>query len=182
MTSPGAQARACASVAIDPGVKHLGFAIAWGGEVQAIGCSSRGGPYGSGADRLARLAEAHAHTIRPRLDASDPIVYLESMVATRDRATTAQDLIDVQTVGCLTAGALRPTRVVLCAPGDWKASVPKHVHHPRLIQALTGYEARIVSDGLQATPDSHHKEALDALGILLYALGRVKRSGVPWGT
>lgn len=178
MTSPGG----CA-VAIDPGVKHLGFAVAWGGEVQAIGCSSRLGPYGSGADRLARLAEAHAHTIRPRLDASVfPLVYLESMVATRDRATTAQDLIDVQTVGCLTAGALNPARIVLYAPGEWKASVPKHVHHPRLIQALTGYEARIVSEGLQATPDAHHKEALDALGILLYALGRIKRSGVPWAT
>ena len=162
-------------VGIDPGVLALGYGIAWGRRLGAAGICTHIG-------RLDVRAAGHALQIRDVIAAAaarggpwQPTIFLESMTAARDRATTAQDLIDVQTVGCLTAAALGYVR--LLPPSEWKGSTPKVVHHERMIEALDAGERAILAEALRACPKRHHKEVLDAVGILLYGLGRIERTG-----
>lgn len=162
------------AIGIDPGVCHLGYAIACDGVIWAAGCSSH-----EPREDLARMASRHERSIHNAYGTVDPIVYLESMTAVAGRATTAQDLIDVQTVGCLTAAELLPARIDLLPPAEWKGSTPKAIHYRRLIPALSRTERDTVRQALISTPKDHHKEILDAVGILLYGLGRIERTGAP---
>lgn len=174
-------------IGIDPGVRALGWAIARivpDRVIVAAGCSrpkiADGHPLG-----LATWAELHTSTI---LDACYRVgggglalrAHVESMAYVSARATTPQDLIDVQTVGCLVARALSPN-VKLHTPQEWKGSVPKYVDHARLLAAppagpLDLGETCVVADALRACgAKRHHKEILDAVGILIHGLGRSLR-------
>lgn len=57
-------------------------------------------------------------------------------------------------------------------PSEWKGGVPKSVHHPRVRAALSVREALL-------WPDGH--DARDAVGLLLFDLGRIGRGGMRGG-
>ena len=171
------------AIGIDPGVLALGYAISYGPpelrahRLEAAGCSIQ-------TDRriLAHVASRHEHAIRNAYDTINPVVFVESMTIQRGRETTPQDLIDVQTVGLLTAAdaAGGIAEVVLFTPAEWKGSTPKEIHHRRMCAPdgpLDESERAVLRDALERTPAKHHKEVLDAVGILLYGLGRIERSG-----
>jgi hypothetical protein len=80
------------------------------------------------------------------------------------RARTA-DLISLGIVGGACLAALRPLRVVPVSPAGWKGTVPKETHQPLIWAALTPAEA--------ATVRGDHN-AVDAVGVGLWALGRLK--------
>jgi hypothetical protein len=65
------------------------------------------------------------------------------------------------------AAAGRPVERI--RPRAWKGNVPKPVHHTRVLRALDPAERERVEDG---------KEALDALGLALWVVGRTGRGGV----
>lgn len=56
-------------------------------------------------------------------------------------------------------------------PRKWKGNVPKEVHHKRILALLTPKERAIV----EALP--RDRDALDAVGLGLYELGRCGRGG-----
>jgi len=60
-------------------------------------------------------------------------------------------------------------------PAQWKGNVPKVPHHRRLRKALTDRETARLK---QLHPQGLGHDALDALGIFLFAVGRTKRGGV----
>jgi hypothetical protein len=103
------------------------------------------------------------------------VAVVESMVWDGRRPTTAQDLIDVQTVGCLTASRVA-SQVVLRRPADWKSNISKEYHHPRILDALDPAERRIVEAAAKAA-GRNAKEVLDASGILLQYLKRIDKDG-----
>lgn len=61
----------------------------------------------------------------------------------------------------------------LYKPHQWKGNVPKPVHHMRIMDLLSPDEANRV----RALPRT--RDALDAVGIGLFDLGRSGRGGVP---
>ncbi len=64
----------------------------------------------------------------------------------------------------------RPATFRALAPSAWKGQVPKDVHGPRILRALAPAERCLV-------PANEH-DAVDAVGIGLYALGRSRRGAV----
>jgi hypothetical protein len=154
-------------IAIDPGTRNLGWARSTGGRITAAGCSR------APAGDLGALAAIHASHIGR---GSARVAVVESMTYARDRPTTPQTLIDVQTVGCLVAAAVGAV-VVLRRPDEWKTAVPKEIHHPRILAALDTSEVRIVQAALEGVPRTNEKEILDAVGILLHTLKRTSKTG-----
>lgn len=69
-------------------------------------------------------------------------------------------------------------------PAQWKGNVPKAAHHERLRRVITPEEDRALRAALVSQGRSPHwfdsedaHDMWDALGILLYALGRTRRGG-----
>lgn len=155
-------------ISIDPGVRALGWAR-WADRA-LVACRVSRAP--AAVWDLVDLAEHHAAAIGK---GSAGVVILESMEA-RGSRVPPQDLIDVQTVGVLTAA--RVGNLYLLHPSAWKGSVPKEIHHPRIRSVLSPGEAQVLDLGL-ANSGSHAKEVLDAVGLGLYYLGRTNRGGGP---
>lgn len=156
-------------LAIDPGVRNLGWAIG-GSRLRAAGNSRV-------AKDLDLYAASREHV--SALPGYTSIIALESMVhRQRDPRSQPQDLMDVQTVGCLVAGMLLHDSVLLLTPSEWKGSVPKAVHHSRLLAVLDAGERSIV-DAACSLAGANAKEVLDAVGIWLFASNRINRSGGP---
>lgn len=154
-------------VSIDPGIHALGWAL-WtdGGELSRCGLSRA-----DGRD-LSRVAHLHALTVPEAT-----IAIVESMVTQGGGSKVPpQDLIDVQTVGCLTArGVARIVRLV--KPYEWKGNIPKGIHHARFLAVLEGVEQTIAANGA-AHAGANAKEVYDAIGIGLWFFKRTNKDGV----
>lgn len=61
-------------------------------------------------------------------------------------------------------------------PSDWKGTVPKAVHQPRIIGALTPHELALLG-----TVNRPNHDIVDAVGLGLWHLGRTGRGGVTGG-
>lgn len=155
-------------IAIDPGVRALGWCVG-DTRIQAAGCSI----VPSGA--LHMMAQEHAGHIAWRTFR----VIVESMEANGARVSP-QDLIDVQTVGLLTAARLTDFgEIIPIPPSEWKGSVPKDIHQPRFLSALDPQEAAIVKEAAHKAGKTHAKEVWDAVGLYLFHVGRTRRDGMP---
>lgn len=155
-------------VAIDPGVRVLGWARSRGSVLVGAGCSRP-----RTADSTIGWAELHARALRL---GSARVAVVEHMEHRRnDPRSQANDLLDVQTVGVYVAARLAP-EVVMVRPSTWKGSIPKGIHHERILSVLTPEERDIATEAAREA-GRHGKEALDSIGILLYHLKRINRSG-----
>lgn len=167
-------------VAIDPGVRALGWARADDGRIVACGVS-----------RVEKAPKSEAHraymhaaqiTIEANLeDARIVGVYtvVESMRwRPNDAASQPNDLLDVQTVGVLTAAFLGNGSIpALLRAQEWKRNLPKAIMHARLEAVLEPSEVEIVRAAIARAPKAHAKEILDAVGISVYHSGRVDDAG-----
>jgi hypothetical protein len=160
------------NLAIDPGTRALGFAIWIPDGPRIVGC-------GVSRSETASPTE-HGETIL-RAVQQHPIARadVESMRwRPRDARSQPNDLIDVQTVGILTAHYSGARAIVMREPQEWKRNLPKAIHHARIFAALRADlgEPLIVS---RACDDAgaNAKEVLDAVGIALYVSGRIDESG-----
>lgn len=57
-------------------------------------------------------------------------------------------------------------------PVQWKGSVPKDIHHPRIMAALLPCERRVVAEATRRVAKGKRHNVLDACGIALWAVGR----------
>tara|TARA_R110000868_G_scaffold83620_3_gene235896 strand:- start:2208 stop:2714 length:507 start_codon:yes stop_codon:yes gene_type:complete len=157
------------AVAIDPGTKNLGFAIfdPDGGRIVACGCSRS-----DGARPMDHGQAIHLATILPIESA-----HVESMRwRPRDARSQPNDLLDVQTVGLLAAHYSGAWRIETLEPQEWKRTLPKAIHHTRLVAALEPGETEILERAVDAA-GANGKEVLDAVGIALYVSGRIDAAG-----
>lgn len=163
--------RVTQEIAIDPGVWVVGWATSYGSAIVACGIARSDDP----------RIEIRALDIaaRIRTSAAPVPVAVESMRwRPNDPKSQPNDLIDVQTVGLLVAARLSGgLGIRLVPPQEWKRSLPKAVVHNRIAGVLSEDEREIVADALARAPKEHAKEILDAVGISLYASGRVDGAG-----
>lgn len=107
-------------------------------------------------------------------DNPGPIRYLaewpQSYAERPGREGTLEGLRDVlRWVEILRTDGGRPIRYA--TPSKWKGQVPKDIHHERILAVLTPSEIRLVN------LLSRDRDALDAVGMGLWELGRVGRGG-----
>lgn len=140
-------------VAIDPGKRASGWAVFWKRELWACG-------FGNSAD--------------PILDATEGEPDLALIEAPRvyDRRRwkgDPNDLIDISIAGAILLGSLRPERIKVIRPQDWKGQTPKDVQAGRTLAKLSRAE-RSRLDG--ATTKGKMHNVIDAVGIGLWELER----------
>jgi len=106
-----------------------------------------------------------------------PMVACEFMVyRPEDSRSVVSDLFQVQAIGASIAGAIG-SPIQFLRPDQWKASVPKSIMSDRIIARLSADEARQLSRDLDSVAGALHHNVFDAVGIGLYATGRMKRGG-----
>jgi hypothetical protein len=140
-------------VAIDPGVKNLGWALFEHGQLSVCGLSRSTSPGG------------HARN----LPQCRPGVAVLEYMTSRDLPNAA-DLIAVATAGAFVVGWLRPEVVLYPRASDWKGSVPKVIHHERLKAKLSPAELAVVEAAI-APPHLLHN-VWDAVGLGLWGVRR----------
>lgn len=165
--------RVTQEIAIDPGVRVVGWAKRYGSAIVSCGIAR------SDIPRIETRALDIAARICPYYNAAPVPVAVESMRwRPNDPKSQPNDLIDVQTVGLLVAARLSGgLGIRLVPPQEWKRSLPKAVVHNRIAGVLSEDEREIVANALARAPKEHAKEILDAVGISLYASGRVDGAG-----
>ena len=138
-------------LAIDPG-KDTGWARFIHGRLEACGLGVP--PIVKAAAVIIECPEYRAHD---RVNPNDLIALAVRVGREVERAARAG----------ITAELVRPT--------VWKGSVPKNIHQPRIVHALTREEHVILDDvlGLHAKSKGHN--VIDACGIGLWALERLAR-------
>lgn len=163
-------------VGIDPGVRSLGWSVILlcpeGWRLVSTGASV------AGSDPC----REHGTAVRAAVDPwrGGPIlVAVEAMEAHTSRSgSVLADLVRLSQIGGFVAGVVHPWREPRwLPPSEWKGSVPKAIHHERIRAALEPSELSICEKALQTTPAASRKEILDAIGIGLFAAGRIARGG-----
>ena len=149
-------------VAVDPGVHHCGVAVGLvtrDGMILLHADRVDRGEYGSTAGALDAYVDEHTEGF-----ASLDVAWVhERPVRYRGKRAAGTDIDDL--IAVLDE---MPEPARQWSPHEWKGNVPKDVHHERLRGALSENEARhVVGD----------HNAWDAVGLWLYAVGRVKRGG-----
>lgn len=97
----------------------------------------------------------------------------------RERGSKGEDPNDLISVGCV-AGAIlatvRSLQFYLVYPAAWKGQVPKDIHNERVRKRLSSAELSILGT---VRPASKVHNAIDAIGIGLWYLGRLPGPSLP---
>lgn len=149
-------------VALDPGTRHAGIAIAMadvsgapGHIVGAVDLRTNRADVAAMVDEVA-LALAETDPAAHVLVSEWPRKYRTSKAAWADLDGLREVVRRVEAWGW--------ARTVRVAPGTWKGQVPKHIHHARVAAALGADAIRLGWAGLG--PD-----ARDAVALARWALG-----------
>jgi hypothetical protein len=139
-------------------------------------------------------------------DGGEDVVIERPQQDGRSRAVPPKVLIELAWNGALLAGRLAGPfgKVIEFLPSEWKESLPKAVHHSRLVEALAFQEHAVLNDAFPAYRDqieaacrkgalsrwakdgnAHYPrgsalpDVLDAVGLGLFALKRIDKKGNP---
>lgn len=157
---------------IDPGARDIGWAVYYGLTLHTCGAAST--KKARVGERVAELAAQIPYYLYEG-------IYVEHMVWYPGLAKSMpKDLLMVQAVGvglaCYLADAAEQVHTI--KPSDWKADIPKHVHHPRLYRRYSEEERWILDDGMrQCSRKKLREEVQDAAGMGLSVLGRTSKEG-----
>ncbi len=143
-------------VCIDPGKWRCGFAVFNAGVLVDVAELSSTTAIVGPALAVAMRAPWHARYL-----AEEPQTYEGHRDRDEDLETLRDMLREVERLSC--------ARIRRIRPWGWKGNVPKAVHHARLIEALAASERALV----EALP--RNRDALDAVGLGLWHLGRTGR-------
>jgi len=157
-------------LAIDPGIKCLGWAFFEGAELKRCGVSR--------TEHEVNLAVyVHLENLQKVLNGVEVSVVVErpEVYLQRYWKGDPRDLISVAVVAgaAMTVGTSARTP----QPKEWKGSVPKEISHRRILSKLSSLEKEIAAQpvalGKPATmPPSLAHNMWDAIGLGIWALGR----------
>jgi hypothetical protein len=137
-------------VAFDPGVKYLAWAL-----------------FSFGKLRKADLYRGDFDNLLLRVGSLRSAALAVVECPTRNFGVPEKDICEL----CRAAGeiGIQFDEREYVSPSEWKGQVPKTVHHPRILTRLTDEERAVIPEGKTA-----RKHILDAVGIGLWRLGRMK--------
>lgn len=157
------------TLAIDPGVRELGWALFRMDEFVTGGVSSVPGTLPNLGHNVSQHrrniynATGHLHV---------DFVAVEAMeYADRRAKSVPADLLRVQWVGAA-LGGMFATQITPVTPTTWKRSVPKDIHHKRIRAKLTKREAVALERAETAVAAGLRHNLVDAVGIGLWAVRR----------
>lgn len=170
-------------VAIDLGKPKAG--LAWGnvvgGEAKLICATTVWYPRGPRIWTPATMAQTildavYQHDSAAVIDTPKPVFVCETMQYYANRPHTHKNLDELMALKAALAEAMpRRNFSKVWTPHAWKGNVPKEVHRRRLLEknygGLTAAEVQAI--------DGRNHDTLDALGIWLFAAGRIGRGGAP---
>ncbi len=84
------------------------------------------------------------------------------------------DLIKVAVQAGEIIGSVRALRVLRVSPREWKGTVPKDVHHARLLSQASVADFAVIEASLAKIPKAKRHNALDAYGLGKWALAQEK--------
>lgn len=164
-------------LAIDPGIKGLGWALFEHRQLARCGVVPEFPRVAYQAPDLGDLCSWASVKVSEALGgAKADAVAVERMrhyPGSSHNDAKANDLLDIQAIGAYVAGACAVfgTGVHYYAPQEWKGSTPKAVMGRRILAALTPHEAGIAAQ----IQGSKAHNATDAIGIGLHHLARLGR-------
>lgn len=156
-------------VFIDPGVWAIGWVVADDSFIVDAGCTK----VKKQNQSMEETAEAHREQIGRVFD----LAVIETMeLRPTDTLSRCKSLLQLQSISLIVATRIA-YRVKTVPVSQWKAPIPKPIHHARFIQAFTNEECSVIDRALISTPKANHKEILDAAGLAMYYHGRTDRGG-----
>jgi hypothetical protein len=165
--------------AVDPGIRGCGVAVFEGGVLALCQYVVNPMEAGGGADAAATMAREVYYAIdrfRPRaLVVEWPRVYATAIRLGRSKSDP-NDLLALAGVDAAIAALCADHisglgSVTSYAPSEWKGQVPKEVMLGRIRSKLTRMEDDLVD---AVKPASKRHNAIDAVGIGLHHIGRLK--------
>ncbi len=171
-------------LAVDPSLACTGWAVFDNGQLSSAGIIPTK-PRLSYRDRLHEVRKALPFSGGAPFDLlvlEWPQIYREKKQTKRDafgnaRRTDPNDLLWVAAVAGIVLTTVHATDVLMQRPGDWKGQVPKSIHNARVIARLSPPEREAFRRA--GLPKSQEHNAIDAIGLGLTALGRMRRKEVP---
>lgn len=158
------------TIAIDPGVKNLGWSLFLDRELIRCGVTrtKKSDAAQAAQDHLLKLwAFATCDFAYSKVVVECPRIY-----PVQQQKGDQNDLIRIAAVGSYVMGALALShaRPVFVFPHEWKGQMPKDVSHRRIEAKLTKQEKRVL--GMLPSAKTVRHNGLDAVGIGLWAEGR----------
>lgn len=152
-------------LAVDPSLTCTGWARFFCGSLQGCGLirPDRGDPF---ASRVSLAGHAFRGVSVDILVIEWPQVYR----ATRSKGDPNDLLAVAGVAGGVLSQVTALQRTLTPKPAEWKGQVPKEIHNARVLARLDDAERALV-DG--AGPASLLNNAIDAVGLGLWALGRM---------
>ncbi len=161
-----AQSAVVRMLAVDPSLTCTGWARFLDGRLDACGII-RTYRDDTLAGRLYSIDRAFRGVPMP-----DKLVIEWPQVYTRAKSKgDPNDMLPVAAVAGIVIASLSADVVLTPRPAEWKGQVPKDVHNARVMRRLTPEERNRV-DAAQL-PKSLANNAIDAIGLGLWALGRM---------
>jgi len=152
-------------IAIDPKLAGSGYAVARGTKLVHVGLARVPRAMRDLEGRIEHQARLIAHAAQqpsgPTVIGEFPVVY------PGDRnVADPNDLVQLAGLVCGVANRLRPGRLLLPKPREWKGTISKDVHHARLVKAHPRAEALIRATGY--TGVDAVGDMWDAVGLLVW--------------
>jgi hypothetical protein len=171
---PGLAEYVTTLLAIDPGLRELGAAFFRDGVLRRAWLVKNPERKARGLPAWMAIALELQDTTLERTDQLPALFvseYPQSYVAKFQKGDQG-DLIELSGVVGACAGALGYSKgeVTSYLPAQWKKTVPKPIHNQRVINKLSPEEL----SAIDSVPESLKHNVLDAIGIGLFKLGRMK--------
>jgi len=161
---------------LDPGLRGLGVGIFLHGKLTATDaiCADEGEDANQ-QRAIGTAAAAWFREFRPgRWAAEDTALVFERMVLRRGRLDAVGSIIELSTVSGVVLGLVSAAGVISVEPAAWTGGRSKEtVNHVRIRTRLDEAETAVLETALRSCIPRHRIEVLDAVGIGLYALGRL---------
>jgi hypothetical protein len=156
-------------VGIDPGKKATGWALFRSGVLEGAGIVRGENVEVSAIGVLAAgVALRSAGCLRPDVVIIEKMVVYPGMRQKGDQ----NDLITLSIIGGAAAAALRGLETIFVEPREWKGQVPKAIMSKRILAELSADERTKI----EKMPASLKHNALDAVGLGMWNLGRIGRN------
>ena len=162
-------------IAVDPGIKGCGLAIFGAGELQYCGYERSTSTSQDPVTRCADMAAQVALCVRRRiadLPGGKLILEFPQVYPGGRGRGDPNDLLFLAGVTCAISALLPTLSTRSVRPRAWKGQVPKAIHHTRIVQRLSEAEHARMDAWLDLVPGNLRHNALDAIGLGLWALNR----------